>query len=510
MSSSSSSIGGGGKKARRYVYRGGNKSLEESEHYKPPETQEQFQTYVIPLKSYSNRSRYFHKLMILLEQLLIGDVPKRPPCLRPLRIRLMEFWLSGSYRGEARKGSSWKEHVQVLWSCICRLTAILMDDSDYEASTIDGLSDRVPGELLPYLDPDNTPRTIIKLDMLSFWRAVRIAVDYVGNSDRARYSSSLIGYLTSLVLACSRFLTRVFPKGSPDLNVVLYRRSFGLEDAQWAVNQRFISDSEDAFHSMYKVLRMHQEILRGHEETRMRSVGGRREGTIHLEERTNIERPLQDALFRFFSHGLYKEYITRYLAKRIHEFFVGPIDGEQFSHLYPYDEPNPFNVLSKYRPHVIDRLHSLLSKADEDVYTSILAEPWLNVRVLPLLLTIVLDYFVKYNSPEPFDLERAHIFIGQMDETRLGETHAAEQTHPVLLGSMNEWFVVSKGRMLARGDSFLSALAYWIRISQLGLPLLTSLASLPTERARDADSSQSIPRAPLARTTDIDELPSFY
>ena len=211
-----------GKKARRLVYCGGNRSKEESDHYVPPETQMEFETAEIPLQSYSNRSRYLHRLMNLIEQLLIGSVDRRTSSLRVVRLRLMDFWLSRSYLCGARKTESWDEHAQVIWACICRISSLLMDDRDYNASLVEGLEDRIPREIVPHLD-DPVPETIIKIDMISFWRSVRNILEYVSTSERARYTTELIGHLNSLVLSCSRFMTRTFPVGAAD-KPTLYQR----------------------------------------------------------------------------------------------------------------------------------------------------------------------------------------------------------------------------------------------------------------------------------------------
>ena len=461
-----------------------------------------FEMAEIPLQSYSNRSRYLHKLMNLIERLLIGDIDRRTPSLRIVRVRLMDFWLSKSYLGGARKTPTWTEHAQVIWACICRLSSLLMDERDYETSRVEGLEDRIPHEIVPHID-DPVPETIIKIDMITFWRSVRIILEYVATSERARYTVALVGHITSLVLACSRFMTRTFPSGSPDLNLPIYRRSVGPEGREWAISQRFIVDTEDAFHSIYLVLRLHQEVLKCHKE---HAKGPRK--TAILTDENNFDRPLQSALYVFFVNGNYRDSIVRYLAKRVYDLFVSHIEKRTFSHLYPYDEPNALNVLAKYRPHVIDKLHALLSKTDDEIYSKISSEDWLVERVLPFLLTVVLDYFVKVNAREPVDLENSHIFIGQLDEGRLVSIRSAEELHPVLFSSFNEWFVVRSGAILAKGTSFVAALSYWIRVSQLILPRLTALASIPTETAREKSRSDLSHFDSLV--SDVEQLPPFY
>ncbi len=441
--------------------------------YLAPDRLEEFANETIPISEYDNRAKYLHKLNVLVEGLLIGHQSKCLAHLRAIRSNLVDFWLRDHL---VAKHNEWQPQKLLVWVLICRLSYLMIGEDDIERTWCADDQD-------PNLAPVSRAKSIFHYDMITLWRAVRILSSQLSHRP---YSQALRTYLEGLMCCAARFMIT----NKLDVSLPFYRP---CDDDPG--QDRFIRDTESAFLSLEKTLRVHEDLVERMDSTRC------------IDVHCSAEQPFIDWLFRFF-RGPYKGAIIRAFNKAIHSCFVDAMDRERFQLIFPHEDATPRSILERFRPFVIDRLYLLTGIPDDDqLFGEVVSD---EPEAFPLLAVVIIDYFIKCkdSGARSFDIQQAHIFLSP---DRSMEALVAQKDHPILIHSLNEWFVVDNGRLKARGDQFASVCLRWMALSASYIPCLGEVGfrDFPALRESSSSAAASSISTPYY-DVDVEDLPDFY
>jgi len=370
----------------------------------------------IPKESHS-LACYLHNCMLVLECYLKSD----DPTLNEKNVDLKKKLVGLKKKIEAywvmKRNVLINDIKQLIWLVICRLRLLLYKKIGYIEDYPLTMEDELPDFLLFSGDVSN-------YSFLQFWRSL---MAFIASFNQTPYSKEFRQYFTRLFYKCVSYIGYSYDdltmRNFPKLVESLPQKMFMTSEVFWYETERWFFYVEKRF-VMYEGLQL-IDTTRFHE----------------MYKPGNFIEWLKK-----FCKTIFRNYIMKQLDSELFEIYVQPGDREKYCYEDTFVVPSAYNIVSKYRPHFLDKISRML---DAEVIENIIKkeegfrEDDITLHgEFTMLCIIALEFYMESTFPE-VDMKnyinRNHFYDIRFDDYKF----------PTICKSFNEYGVFYKGRSVA-------------------------------------------------------------